>query len=149
MVQPLLTTSGGFLFYTGDFGGIFDPRGPLSLYLYGNGSEKNTGTTTFDRCAPPSLQEYDADPAPWQKQRRECPETYMRAIPMGTAIQVDDIYWSYDFENGDRYKIAAHFVDPRLGRDEFELSQYYFITAQQSPDGHMHLKPQYFKAQHP
>ena len=52
------------MFYAGDSGGIFDPRGPLSLYLYGNGTEKNTGTTSFELCEPPSLEVYRTNPTP-------------------------------------------------------------------------------------
>lgn len=147
--HPLYTTSGGFLFYSGDNNGIFEPHGPLSLYLYGNGAEKNTGATTVDRCAPPSLQEYRTDPTPWLKRRRECPETYTFAVPAGTAVSVDDVVWSHDWENGDRYRITAHFADPQLGTGTFEISQYYFTTAQQSADGAMHLKSQYFTAIRP
>lgn len=149
MAHPLVTTTGGFLARPGSGGGIFNWDGDLEIYLYSNQSESNPNATTLDRCSPASLAVYDSDPGVWQKSRHFCPELFFAALPIGTVIQVDSISWSWDFENGDKYSIQGHFVDPKLGKDEFNISRYYFVTPEHSPDQRMHLDPKYFAVQSP
>jgi hypothetical protein len=147
--QPIVTATGGFLTRSGIYGGIGSSNGPLEVYLYSSRSETNPNATQLDRCSPPSLAAYGSDPATWQKGRRYCPELFLVALPIGTMIQVDSVEWSWDWENGDRYSIQGHFVDPKYGKDEFRISSQYFLVPEDSPDQRLHLNPNYFVMQNP
>lgn len=155
---PLVVTSAGFVEYTGIWGGISAPNGDLQLYLYGDGSDVNLDREHFDRCHPESIAAYQADPRDWKLPMSErsklarangCSQTIVQVVPKGTKIKIDEIDYSYDFENGDRYSIEAHLLDPALSQQEFNISQYYFETIEHAKDGRMHLKPGYFAPANP
>lgn len=148
--HPLRIASGGYIAYTGDFGGIFAPHGYLILYLYDSGTE-NMGS--FDRCAPASLDAYRADLAYWQNRvkpdRPNCLSIYVTALPKGTLIQVDSVLRTPENDNGTEFSIEGHLLDTKLGTDEFKIDPHYFVLPGPFSDGVLHLDPRYFTAQAP
>jgi len=103
-------------------------------------------------CIPPTLAAYQAAPETWEPKNRDsfkCRHMTLIPLPVGTAVQVDGVMKSWDFENGTRYQITAHLVDPSLPQRDFEINGYLLVPGRGSPDETLHLDPRYFTAQPP
>jgi len=104
---------------------------------------------SFSPCMPPSYAEYQANPGAWLApaipHQGKCSYICIIPLPAGTAVVIDTVDWSWDFENGEQYYVAGHLLDPKLPQNEFPILQTYYIRpCRCSKDDGLHLNPQFF-----
>ncbi len=103
-------------------------------------------------CVPHNLASYQAGTEAWKPENRdrfECRHMTLVPMPIGTAIQVDSVMKTWDFENGTQYLVSAHLADPSLPQRDFEIERYLLLPGRRSADDGLHLNPRYFTAEPP
>ncbi len=106
-------------------------------------------------CIPPTFADYQANPASWPRpgagSEGKCEDVGIIPLPAGTAVQIDTVDWSWDFENGEQYYVAGHLLDPKLPQNEFEIYSWYYVRpcGSCSKDSGLKLNPTYLTAQAP